>query len=133
MSKEQPYPIWGNERPHLDEPYHIWGDDWPHWDKLYAAELFIYKYVYKYSFFRLSSKEKWGTLRYEWLWGPGDARFGPYIKIRGKIVWVWKLSYVYNLWRRYAKWILNKAIKKAINKWPEIKEEILSDYDPEYL
>lgn len=119
---------------------HVRGDDWPHWPKLYEAEIYMFEFVYKRSFCELRSKEKYGTIRYEWLFPPG-SRFSiriPYMKIKvGKekfdMIWCWSLCWVYRLWKRYGKWTLNRAVKKACKKWPEIKDELLADYDPEYL
>ena len=128
-------------------PYHIWGDDWKYWDTLYEAESFIFNYVYKYSRCRVLTKEKYGTLRYEWILPPGRSLDVSSVKLPyvsydkdqkryylGKcIVWRWVDSRMYSIWRRYGKWMLNRAVNKACKKWPEIKAELLSDYDPEYL
>lgn len=131
-------------------PYHEWGDNWPYWSKLYEAEHFIWVYTYRYSRCNLISKEKYGTLRYEYLFPPGGSvRFGPHlyvpflrrtVKIANKkfpnqkiYIWMWSQSWLYRLWAKYGRWVLRKAIKKACEKYPEVKAEILEDYHEEFL
>lgn len=124
--------------------YHIWGDDWPHWAELYEAEEFIINYVYKWSRCSLVSKEKYGTLRYEWLFPPfGGCRFGPHIKlpyftrtyewngVKEKhpiYLWIWNQSSIYRKWEQFGHWVLQKAIKKASIKFPNVAEEIREDF-----
>ncbi len=95
-------------------PYHDWSDDWPHWKELYAAEEYIGNYVYKYSRCRLSSKEKYGTLRYERIIPPR---------------WCWYMwdMWIYSKWTLLGQKVLIRAVSKAVKKFPNVKEEILDD------
>jgi len=94
-------------------PHHTWGDDWPYWQELYAAETWVGDYVYKWSRCRLVSKEKYGTIRYEFILPP-DGR-------------VCNVSWVYKKWTTFGCFILHKAIKKAYIKFPNVAEELSCD------
>ncbi len=134
--------------------YHTWGDDWSHWDELYKAQSYLSKYVYKWSRCRLSCKEKYGTIRYEWMFPPGGRCFNvssvrvPFVskdisftddhKIIRKyylgnkgnsriILWRWVDSWFYRKWEQYGWYILIKAVKNACIKYPNVAAEILSD------
>ncbi len=129
------------------DTFHVWGDSWSHWEELYEAEQYIVNYVYKYSRCHISMKEKYGTLRYEWIFAPGGGfSIGfrvkvPFIKVKKKYIeekqpiyiFTWQYSYIYKLWIRYGKYVLDKAVKSACVKFPNCKAEILDDYSPEYL
>ena len=123
---------------------HYWGDDWEHWDELYEAERFISAYVYKWSWCRLHSKEKWGELRYEYIWPPTYGRNGPIIAlpfplfhrkliINGKeekfkrYILFWTSSWLYYKWRAWGDRILRRAVRKACIKFPNVVEEITGD------
>lgn len=95
--------------------YHEWGDSWPHWNELYQAEQYIFKYVKKYSFCYLSLKEKYGTLRYEFINPPR---------------WSWYIfdCWLYFKWIKLGQFVLNKAVCSACKKFPNVKAEILDDY-----
>lgn len=94
--------------------YHEWGDDWPYWGELYTAEEYIVKFVERYSFCYLSTKEKYGTLRYERVTPPR---------------WSWYIFdfWLYSKWAAFGKFILRIAIKRACKKFPNCKSEILDD------
>lgn len=138
---------------------HIWGDEWfeKHGNELYAAEEYICKYVKRWSGCILISKEKYGTLRYEWVFPPWTRRgqfslpkwlitcsyveeyrdddrvvYGLKYELGsgGKspvIIWRWCDSWLYGKWCKFGEWTLTRAIKKAIIKFPNVKEEILDD------
>lgn len=123
---------------------HIWGDGWEYWQELDEALVYIQDYVYKYGRCRLSAKEKYGTLRYEYLYPAGitywvswyipspfltKCQMGSY----RKCLWSFEGSIFYRLWRFYGKYILNKAINSAILKFPNVRKEILADYEVEWL
>lgn len=95
-------------------PHHEWGDNWPYWQELYEAEFYIRNYVYKHSLCRLSSKEKYGTIRYESLTPPK---------------WAWYIldCWIYFKWIKVGQWALKRAIKKACKRFPNCKAEILDD------
>ncbi len=124
---------------------HSWYDDlpWPYWDELYQAERYIRDYTYKWSGCRLSSKEKYGTIRYEALFPPFSSyRFGPYIKVPyfkrtikigeeeikcAIFLWIWNQSYIHNLWVMLGKLALRKAIKNSYKLFPNVKKEVTAD------
>ncbi len=125
--------------------YHSWYDDpeWPYWKDLYEAEIYIEKYVRKWSRCNLISKEKYGTIRYEWMFPPGTSvRLGwgftiPYFKkaiCNGQVEiprfrWYWGQSWIVRKWTNFGWYVCIKAVDKACLKWPHIAEEIRSDLD----
>jgi len=97
-------------------------------------------------------KEKYGTIRYEHLFVPGtsfcnktnidrllirlfgeylvQSKYGPYRKPRLQ----WTGSWFYRVWNKWGHKVLKWAVKKAIKKFPNVKEEIFADFDNgEYL
>ncbi len=92
---------------------HEWGDDWfkEHGDKLDRAMRIIELYVKSHCDYRISMKEKYGTIRYERLipWIDSDTTIGR-----------WK-----------ANQMLRKAMSFAVTIFPEIEKEITDDYDDE--
>ena len=122
--------------------HHIWGDDWfeKNGGDLYDAQVYIIEYVKRWSGCYVSLKEKYGTIRYEWVCPQG---YGEYFKLPGMLdkrtsygripryLWCWDYSNpLYRCWVRYGKWVLTRAIKKACKKWPNIADE-LTDYADE--
>lgn len=118
---------------------HIWGDDWPHWAELYAAEVWIADYVYKWSKCRLQSKEKWGSLRYERIWPPSRGA-GPVIQlpfplfhrtIQGhkfpRYLFFWTNSWLYHKWMLWGHRMLKTAVRLACKKFPNVVAEITGD------
>jgi hypothetical protein len=119
---------------------HSWNDDWPYWNELHEAEDWIGEYVYRWSLCSLQSKEKWGMLRYEWVWPPGTHKSWnyfklPYIKkhiplpdgncLEGHYCpFMWNSSWLYYKWMRYGTWILKRAVKKAKLKFPNVVKEL---------
>ena len=95
--------------------YHEWGDDWPYWKDLNEVMDYIWKYVFKRSRCSVIMKEKYGTIRYEWVI-PKDYR------------WNSKIDFLYNMHVKLGRFFLEKAIFKACNKWPHVRNEILDDY-----
>ena len=121
-------------------PTHIWGDDWLHWAELYEAEKYIRNYVYKWSRCRLQSKEKWGTLRYQYIWPPAYRRNGPIIQlpfplfhkiVRGekfpRYLLFWTNSWLYYKWMVWGHKMLGQAVRNACNKFPNVVKEITED------
>ena|SRR6188508_1455797 len=119
---------------------HSWNDDWPHWAELYEAQKYITKYVKRYSVCRLWSKEKWGGLRYEYVWPPTYGENGPVIKlpfplfyktIQGekfpRYLLFWTSSWLYYKWMHLGEWVLKKAVLSACKKFPNVKHEIMAD------
>ena len=85
---------------------HIWGDDWPHWQQLHESHDNIVRRFEKETRLYLSSKEKWGTLRWEWVTD----------KYSGKIC-MDKKNYI----------VLYDIIQQEAKEHPEIREELLAD------
>ncbi len=119
---------------------HSWGDNWPHWDELYKAEQWIAAYVYKWSWCRLQSKEKWGSIRYEHIWPPAYKRNGPIIQlpfpffhkmIHGHLypryLIHWTSSWLYYRWMWWGDRMLGQAVRLACIKFPNVVEEITED------
>ncbi len=116
---------------------HYYGDDWPHWDELGEAHLYIQDCVYKYSLCRLISKEKWGTIRYEYIYPPGCRSWWFSVKLpfKRKTKWGdldvylfnWPDSWLYYKWMSYGGWTLKRAIAKACLKFPNVVKEISVD------
>lgn len=59
--------------------YHEWGDEWPYWKELYRAQKYFCRLYEKCTGKYPSTKEKYGTIRYEftYLWIVEDNH--PYI------------------------------------------------------
>ena len=97
-------------------PYHTWGDEWPYWDDLRKAESYISSYVRKWSFCGIAMKEKYGTLRYEFLVPPR---------------WCWYRwnCWLYFKWVAFGKRVLIRACYTAAKKYPNVKDEIFDDLD----
>jgi hypothetical protein len=93
--------------------YHVWGDDWPYWDDLKDAEQYISEYVCSRTECGISMKEKYGTLRYEFIWVPSHL---DYVNMHSSVI-------------RH----LKDAVMDAVDKWPHIKLEITEDFNPEFL
>lgn len=121
---------------------HSWGDDWEHWDDLYEAQIYVFNYVYKYSWVYVDMKEKWGTTRYQRLIAPGGFRFGPHLYIPywprritigtktiecKRFIWIWNQSWIYNKWLGFGNYMLGRAVRNAIKRWPNAKKEIIGD------
>lgn len=104
----------------FEDAFHHWNDTSFDWASLDAAQSFICRYVRRYSFgFVLSSKEKYGTIRYERL-------------IIRPLSWEVN-GIVYRYRHRWAKYILIRAVVKACEKYKHIAPEILDDFYIEYL
>lgn len=126
---------------------HFWGDKDFDWEGLNKVMRYIYNYVYKRSLVRVSMKEKFGTIRYEWIFIPGESvRAGfritlPFFRRKSKyikegmpiVIWSWYDSIIARLWRRYGYWLLKRAIFKAVAKWPHLEDEIFEDAPEELI
>lgn len=127
---------------------HYWDDEWfeKYGDDLYAAMDYIRRYVRKYSRCHVSMKEKYGTIRYEYIFPPwGSVWIRHYIKSPFKktveidghkftyrpYLWAWtgSHSWIYRTWTRYGRYILKKAVINACINYPYVIPEILADYD----
>lgn len=129
--------------------YHIWGDKWfeENGEDLYRAMNYIWDYTKRWSGCSVMFKEKYGTVRYEFLFPPwGTMKYGGYGKLPkifdkktsyGRIpryLWYWNsFNPIYRYWARYGKWTLARAIKKACKKWPNVADELTADFDLDYM
>ena len=122
--------------------HHDWSDSDFDWNALAEAADFISKYVEKHSFCTLIQKEKYGSLRYEYVFPPkGSVRVGFQIRLpfftrknrffpekRAPIcLWSWQDSWLYRKWTAYGWECVLKACLLAVDKYPHIKDEILQD------
>lgn len=104
---------------------HDWSDEWfeQYGKDLYEAQQYIHTFTKRWARCNLCSKEKYGTIRYEWV-------FPPY----GGIYWVngysriWNSSWLYRKWTQFGWYVCAIAIKKAIKKWPHLEVELSCDY-----
>ena len=101
--------------------YHEWQDGWEYWKDLYRAQDEIIAYVRKYGRCCLVCKEKYGTIRYEYLFPLTPVSWN-YSSNRIR-------NFIYRWWLRYGNWILRRAIKKVIKKYPHIALELTDDFD----
>ena len=122
---------------------HIWGDKWfeRHGDQLCAAQNYIQKYVKRWSRCNLISKEKWGSIRYEYMIPPKGhvcmykfPIYAPWTKkykhIEGThrpLLWAWNSSWIYGQWQRWGWRMTKRAVNNAIIKWPCLANELMSD------
>lgn len=115
---------------------HRWGDkDFHYWKEVNDAAEYIAKFCLKWSRMRVTGwKEKYGTVRVYCSFGwyqLGELFFPTSVFCRGpKILWrIYIPRWVNALIIPYHQWIYRIAYKKAIKKWPMIREEILSSAD----
>lgn len=102
---------------------HEWGDSWEHWKELYKAENYISNFVYRWSRCILCSKEKYGSIRYEWMFPPLGGVYYRYWYSKA-----WIHCWLYQKWALFGWWVCGIAIKKAIKKWPYLEEELCCDF-----
>ena len=119
--------------------YHDWGDTDFDWKGLNEAMLFIYDYVYFRSLCRAMMKEKYGSIRYEYVWPPGTSfRLGfqielPVFKRKTRfgllpiVIFNWSTCWLVQKWASLGWKLVLKAALIATKKWPHLKDEILED------
>lgn len=90
---------------------HYWGDEWfqKYGEDLRTAERYIFEFTEFFTGYHLSSKEKYGTIRYEWIVHPKTKEMFYPADTKE-----WKMIYV--------------AIQSAIRQWPHLEDELLSDF-----
>jgi hypothetical protein len=123
-------------------PCHQWGDDFD-WKALDEAGYYIQESV-KWCRLGIHWKEKYGTLRVSpWFFnGTLHSLIYPNCAYSWFPGWLWRfdievLSKFLGIFKRPIQYIqtkvLKRAYKKAVEKWPHIKKEILEDYPlPDY-
>ncbi len=94
-------------------PHHEWGDEWfeEFGASMNEAMDYIRDYVEHKTGYKVSMKEKYGTIRYEVVYNPND--FSEYDVDKQRIAYI----------------ALNSAVRKAAEIYPQIAEEILEDSD----
>lgn len=125
---------------------HYWGDEDFDWEALHQAGTFIAHYCKTRAWLVLHWKEKYGTLRYEFLtstlfsqhtpihslWRPGHLYYRYSIRCRkidefiGRILWSLGIT---KLVQKYQLFILRRAVELAKQKYPHIADEITDDLD----
>lgn len=100
---------------------HSWNDEWfkQYGKQLHDAENYIRHKTKLWSGCLLSSKEKYGTIRYEHLY-PLWWRYA----YRNVII-----QYCYYKHKNLGRFVVRIVVKRACKKWPDIQEEILDDFD----
>lgn len=122
---------------------HRWGDTDVDWKGVSEAACFIGVRLRRWARINVCQyKEKWGQVRVYCSLGwcqihdithPGHA-YNRYPK------WLWKLDCKYGFWIArllnwavvpFHKWFYRQTYKKAVKRWPHLKDEILccADYD----
>lgn len=103
---------------------HEWGDGWPYWDMLHKAHDQIERTFRRLTGCTLISKEKYGTLRYEYILGPGHSL----------CYYDWNVSKVKRAALAVSGWwavrcwrILWWVIKYYAKKYPNVKHELYED------
>jgi hypothetical protein len=125
---------------------HYWGDEEVDWDGINNAADFIYDFCVKWARLGGQSKEKYGQVRFYASFGlslhslcyPGHYfyRFPKWL-ITADLFWITpacqKLG-LSRLWMWYQSKIYRLAYKKAVEKWPHLRDEVLcaAGY-PEFL
>ena len=124
---------------------HYWGDDWfeKYGDDLCNAGAYISKFTKRWSRCYLIYKEKFGSLRYEYIvppkgsvvslrfcikapwkrkhrWGDEEFEYHP-------VLFAWNECWLYRKWELFGAWVCCVAIKRAIKKWPHLEDELCQD------
>lgn len=102
---------------------HHWGDPaWDEWEALEEAQVEMRAFVKRWTGCYVSTKEKYGTIRYEFLNVPDYVRHLLLIH-QGLYTWV------YHMWYKVGYLALRHIVYKLANgKYKHIKEEILEDF-----
>ena len=105
--------------------YHEWGDEWfqTYGEELNHAMCWIETCFKRWTGGIVVMKEKYGTIRYEYLFHTLFQR----IYLKGKIQQVIQ-RYIGSIWYRYASFIFRKLVIKAAIKFENVSMEILDDY-----
>lgn len=117
-------------------PNHYWGDEDFDWDSLYKAESELRYIVKRYGRIGVHSKEKYGTLRWNFFFFNGTLHsfthpgyvYSQYPK------WLWRFDVTHeplklitpliNFWQKL---VLQYAFTVVCNKYPHILKEIIND------
>jgi len=127
--------------------YHEWGDENVDWTGIDQAAFYIGSFLKRWGRMPVSAmKEKYGTARVYCSFGwyglltithPGWCHYGPYPKwLQYLDIYVLSRVIPYTNWVvvPYHKFLYKIAYKKALKRWPHLKNEILDGADwQEYL
>lgn len=124
---------------------HMWGDkDFDDWEALDEAADFVSGFCALWARMGGDSKQKYGTVRYYCHFGLSlhSLIFPKYCYFKHKNFpnWLWRFDINYfqsfcqrtglqRLWIKWQQKIYREAHKRAIEKWPKIREEILGAPD----
>jgi len=122
---------------------HMWGDDWfeKYGNDLYEAEGYISRFTKRWSRCYLGSKEKYGTIRYEFIIPPGGhvmmRKFCIYAPWKKRFKWpegttdtyrptlfCWNECWLYYKWQLFGAWVCGIAVKKMVKKYPHLETEL---------
>jgi len=118
---------------------HFWGDSWTHWEDLEKAETYIHNEVYRKTRCYLISKEKYGSIRYQYIVPPKGhacmrkyAVYAPWTRHTRHgsyqpLLFCWNESWLYDKWQAWGWRQTRNAVYRAVLKWPHLKDELLSD------
>lgn len=103
---------------------HSWGSEWDErfGDDLTEAHYYIINYVKRRTGCYLMSKEKYGTIRYEYIFPPGGGLFYRHWYSR-----FWIASKLYQLWVSFGWYMTKRAVYSAIQKYPWLADELMQD------
>jgi len=102
---------------------HDWGDEDFDWDLLYTVHNQIMHDVKLRTGCTIVSKEKYGSLRFEYVVPPkGTACF-----IRSKLQGYWIRTWLYRRWELWGWRVLLDVCLTAARDYPTLRDEILSD------
>jgi hypothetical protein len=94
---------------------HTWGDYDFDWEGLNKAMEYIYSRTYYFSLCRISCKEKYGSVRYEFITTPFSRYNNSIAEKCGR------------LYERLAWHVVKHVVFKAAKKWPHLEDELLED------
>lgn len=81
--------------------WHCWGDGWEHWNELYKAERYFNKFYEKCTGKYPMTKEKYGTMRFEYIY-----------------LWIESEEHCR---------IFKEGVRRTIKKFPHVAGEVVSD------
>jgi hypothetical protein len=122
---------------------HQWGDEDFDWNGLNDAIFYMHKRMKTYARIGVHSKEKYGraVLNCYFVDTPHSLIWPGYVYNQYPYKWMWnldvdygyKLLYYTGIWYIVSKWqkfIFVDTYRRAVKKWPHLKDEILCDAHP---
>lgn len=120
---------------------HFWGDNFEYFEDVAEAADFIASYCRRWGRFSCYGKEKYGVVRLEYVY-MGSTSFHSLL-FPGKLyidipMWLYMVDSRFSMYvtqplfggllYKYQLFILKRAYKLAVKKWPHIKDEIMEEY-----